>query len=64
MKDYNDFFEDYDRDQARGRAKLPVCSVCREPIQDDFLYVIDDEIICEECLRENFRKSTDDFIGE
>lgn len=64
MKDYNDFFEDHDWDQANELSKIPVCSICEEPIQDDYLYVIDDEIICEECLRENFRRLTEAFIEE
>ncbi len=51
-----------DAEQQSALDKLPVCSYCGEPIQDDFCYVINDEIICEECLEENFRKRVDDYI--
>lgn len=42
--------------------KMPVCSYCSEHIQDDYLYEIDGEIICEECVNENFRKPVDDYV--
>lgn len=57
------------RDEMRyteGKDKLlekcPKCSMCDEHIQDDFLYEINDEVICEECLNENFRKNVEDYI--
>lgn len=53
--------DNYERAQARALAKLPRCSECDEPIQDDFCYEINGELICEECLNE-YRKSTDEFI--
>ena len=42
--------------------KMPKCSYCSEHIQDDYLYEIDGEIICEECVNENFRKNVEDYI--
>jgi formylmethanofuran dehydrogenase subunit E len=51
-----------DAEQQAALDKLPVCYYCGEPIQDDFCYEINDEIICEECLNANFRKQTDDLI--
>jgi formylmethanofuran dehydrogenase subunit E len=57
-------FLSYDAEQESKREKMPVCSVCGEHIQDDFLYDIDGEIFCEECLNENFRKCTDDYIND
>lgn len=59
----NDFME-FDAEQERKLATMPVCSICGEPIQDDFLFDIDGEIFCEECLKDNFRKSTDEYIYE
>lgn len=51
----------YDAEQERLRRKLPVCSECGEHIEDDTLYVINDEIICESCMR-NYRRYTEDLI--
>jgi formylmethanofuran dehydrogenase subunit E len=41
---------------------LPFCDYCGEVIQDDFCWKINDEIICEKCLNEHFRKRTEDFV--
>lgn len=53
-------FERHDREQARALSRLPICSECEEPIQDEFLYEINGEYICPECMAEH-RKYTEDF---
>lgn len=58
VKDY----ANYDARQRRRLARLPRCSECREPIQDDECFVWDGEIICPECLKENHQKRTEDYI--
>lgn len=55
-------FEKYDAEQQKELEKLPVCSHCDEPIQDEHYYEINDEVVCEECLEQNFRKSVDDYV--
>ena len=55
-------FHRHDAEQQEWLEKLPVCSYCDEPIQDDYLYEINDELICEECLNDNFRKNVEDYI--
>lgn len=62
MKDNLDFFREHEEEQEKKLQQLPRCSVCKEPIQDDYYFEIDDEILCEECLRDNFRKNTDDYV--
>lgn len=42
--------------------KMPKCSYCDHHIQDDYLYEINDELICEECINENFRKNVEEYI--
>lgn len=64
MKDYSDFYDDADYARAEEERKLPVCTCCGEVIQDDYYYEIDDEILCEECLKDNYRKSVDDYIED
>jgi hypothetical protein len=44
--------------------KMPVCSHCKNHIQDDYLFDIDGEIYCEEHALELFRKNTEDYISE
>ena len=56
---------DFQMDDARKEREiemLPVCCECDEIIQDDYLYEINDEVICEECLNDNFRKSVEDYV--
>ena len=54
-------FNRLDREQAEYLESLPVCSICGEPIQDEHLYLINDEFVCPECLDSEFRKNTDDY---
>ena len=56
-------FMDWDEEQERQLERLPECSYCGEKIQKEFLYCINDEVICEDCLNDHFRKSVDDYIG-
>jgi hypothetical protein len=61
----DDPVKDYDRyqeEQDKQLQKLPKCSYCDEHIQDEHFYEINDEVICEECLNQNFRKRTDDYV--
>ena len=48
------------QDEDEWLKSLPVCSYCGQHIQDDEYYEIDEEKVCEECLRdyceENFKK--------
>ena len=57
-------FERWDRDREKKLIHLPRCSCCDEPIQDDFCYEINGELICENCMETQHRRSTDDFIFE
>ena len=49
-------------DQDRQAEKLPVCSDCGGPIYDDHYYLINDEVICQSCLDDNYRKRTEDYV--
>lgn len=60
--DPNRDFDRWDREQATAIALLPRCCECDEAIQDEHCYEINGELICEQCLNENHRKFTTDFI--
>lgn len=51
-----------DARKERWLESLPICSECGEPIQDDTCYEINGELICPDCLRDNHRKCTDDYM--
>ncbi len=55
-------FENYDAEQARELAKLPVCEYCDEPIQAEEYCDIDGTIICPDCFRNEHIKKTEDYI--
>lgn len=57
-------YDAYDAKCAKRLEERPVCAFCGEHIQDDFLYEIDGDLVCEECLNEHYRKSTDCYIEE
>ncbi len=56
---------DYGRwsdDRERELERLPVCTECEHPITDEHCVEFNGELICEECLDNNHRKNTEDFI--
>lgn len=59
--DIYDLWQLHDDEQEKQLKELPVCDYCREPVVDDFLYCINDEIICPQCMNEHFRKETEDY---
>ena len=58
---YSDF-EKWDGERERRRCKRPKCADCGEHIQDEQLYLIGGKFICPECLEENYKRNTEDFI--
>lgn len=62
MRLSGDPFEDFDRHESEWEnllAKLPRCSICDEPIQEDHYYCINGETICAECLDNNYKRTVD-----
>lgn len=62
IPDNYDMWESHDRKQERRRSDLPVCDYCGEPIQEEHFFYINGECFCEDCLNNNFRKNTDDYL--
>lgn len=52
-------WERHEAEQERWLAKLPVCDICDEPIQDDHYYLINGDNICPNCMETHFRKEVD-----
>jgi formylmethanofuran dehydrogenase subunit E len=55
-------FLSYDAECEREMDNLPRCSECDEPIQDDFCYEFNGELICPDCLEANHRKLVEDYV--
>lgn len=60
--DSYDLWEQHERKMDRQLERLPRCSECDEPIQDDHFYLVNGENICEQCLYDNYRKAVEDYI--
>ena len=54
-------YDSYSAQQERELEKLPMCSECGNPIQDETAYLINDELICEECMN-SYKVHVDDYI--
>lgn len=61
VPDNYDAFEAHESEQDAWLASRPICEGCGEAIQDDYLYDVDGYIYCEECMKDLFRRSADDY---
>lgn len=60
----DDPIRDFDRWQAEQQAwedSLPHCDRCGEPI-DDYVYEIDGEILCHDCVVDKYRRDVEDYL--
>jgi len=55
--------ERYMAEQEEELKKLPVCDYCNEPIQEEYYFDIEGDIICETCSDRFFRKDVADYVG-
>jgi formylmethanofuran dehydrogenase subunit E len=62
IPDNLDLYERHEREQERELNKLPVCSNCEEPIQDETAYYIDGEFICLACMAQNYEVRVEDYV--
>lgn len=54
--DVYDLWEAQDIKKERWLARLPKCEWCDKPIQDEYLFVINDSYFHEDCVKEQFRQ--------
>lgn len=55
-------FARQDIEQARREARLPVCENCGKRIHDDDYYEVDEQILCEKCMKKKYSRSTTDYV--
>lgn len=63
VPDNYDAFEAREAEQEAWLARRPRCCSCKNPIQDDYLFDIDDSLYCEKCMIETFRQDAEDYEG-
>ena len=64
IPDYNDLYDEYERERERRLEKYPKCDCCDNHITDEHFYNIDGTFICEACLNSEYRKYTNDYIED
>lgn len=62
IPDNYDAFSACEAKRERWLDKLPRCSECDEPIQEDYCYEINGEYICEHCMNDNHKVSTENLM--
>lgn len=62
IPDAYDLWEQHERKQQAELDRLPRCSECGEPIQDDECFTWGNETICLQCLKDNHTKKVEDLI--
>ena len=60
VPDNYDLWKSHDAEQQKQLDRLPRCSECERPIQEEFCYEVNGELVCDECMNNNHRKWVDD----
>lgn len=55
-------FNSHDAEQEEWAKRLPECYGCDEPIFDEVLYDIEGTLYCEKCMKDRFRKWTENYM--
>lgn len=66
VPDNYDLWEHREIEQERQLARLPICEgyKCGKRIQDEDYYDVYGEILCEKCMKKQFRRKTEDLMYE
>ena len=62
VPDNYDLWKSHDAEQQKQLDRLPRCSECERPIQEEFCYEVNGELVCDECMNNNHRKWVDDYV--
>ena len=55
-------FKRHDAEQQAQLEKLPVCEICKEPIQQEKAIYYNDQWCCDECSNEFWDSIKEDFM--
>lgn len=60
-------WEKHDAEQERWLQSRPVCCECGEHIQDEDLFDIDGDLVCEDCLtdymKKHYQQKTEKYVS-
>jgi RNA polymerase-binding transcription factor DksA len=63
IPDAYDAHRRYEDEREDWLSRQPQCCECEKHIQDEKLFVINDCIICNSCLHENYEKDTEYYAS-
>lgn len=55
-------FANHDSEQQAKLEKLPICEICKEPIQQEKAIYYNDQWCCKECEDEFWQNIREDFL--
>ena len=62
IPDYDELHEAFEDEQEENANKFPKCDCCGESIVEEHFYNIDGTFICENCMRDEYRVKTEDYM--
>ena len=60
--DNYDLFCEHEARQEVALDKCPKCCDCGEPIQEEYLFNVNGDLFCFDCMKSNFRRDTEDYM--
>lgn len=60
--DNYDLFLRHEAEQEEALKRFPKCAECNHPIQDERCYRFGEVFICEQCMDDNHKVKTEDYI--
>lgn len=64
LPDNYDLFKRHQSELDDEMDRLPVCDICEEPIQDERCYQIGCDVLCKECLEDNYGMYVDELMED
>lgn len=62
VPDNYDIWEEHDRALEQKLNYLPVCTCCGNPISDYYIWAIGDELLCDGCAKNKYRRYVESFM--
>lgn len=62
VPDNYEIWQRHDDERERQLERRPECADCGQHVQDDHYYLINDEVICPDCLEAGYRREIDEYI--
>ena len=63
LKDFDMYEAEQSKAEDEFEKRLPICSECGERIHDDYLFDINGELYCQDCM-EKFEYAIDNYIAD